>query len=193
MNNFLNHTFIESVKHAAPPAPPKSPSPNSSPSQSTNATPPPLQTPRGRVPLTYVHTRERDSFYELPNSAFHLLPASVRSSVNPRHKLKMRVTTDQKTGKVLNKIIKARLADINVFSPGTIFDWRVSVNMEMPYDGSMEGLMPHGGGTGGPQGGGGERNKDRLSYKHLCFTIDLTQVTPAEVCLVVQPVTFIQT
>jgi len=88
-----------------------------------------------------------------------------------RHKPKVRVTLDQKTGKVINTIIKTRIADLNVYSPKTAFDWRVSANIEMPYLGEIEGLQPS------SDRGGGDRNKDRLSYRHLAYHIDLTQVT----------------
>jgi hypothetical protein len=127
-----------------------------------------------RIPLDCVHTRERDSFYELPSDKYHILPPTIRETLNPRHQTRVRVTTDQKTGKVLKKIIKARIADMNVYSPFTAFDWRVSVNMEMPYTGDHEKLYPLGGGTGP---GDGDRNKDRLSYRHLIYQVDLTQVT----------------
>jgi hypothetical protein len=46
--------------------------------------------------------------------------------------------------------------------------------MEMPYTGDHEKLYPLGGGTGP---GDGDRNKDRLSYRHLIYQVDLTQVT----------------
>lgn len=101
-----------------------------------------------------------------------------------RFKPKVRVTTDQKTGRVMNKIVKARIADCNVYSPMTCFDWRISVNMEMPWAGDIDGLvaMPGadvggGGMNGGAGGGEGVRMKDRMSYKHLAYQIDLTQVT----------------
>lgn len=128
-----------------------------------------------RIPLDYVHLRERDSFYELPADKYHILPPSIRETLNPRHKTRVRVTTDQKTGKVIKKIIKARIADLNVYSPMFAFDWRVSVNMEMPYTGDYENLYPLGGGTGT---GDGDRNKDRLSFRHMnLYQIDLTLVT----------------
>lgn len=127
-----------------------------------------------RIALDYVHTHERDSFYELPADKYHILPSSIRDTLNSRHKTRVRVTTDQKTGKVLKKIVKARIADMNVLSPSFAFDWRVSVNMEMPYTGDHEKLYPLGGGTTPADG---DRNKDRLSYRHLIYQIDLTQVT----------------
>ncbi|KAF3938813.1 hypothetical protein ABW19_dt0204309 [Dactylella cylindrospora] len=164
MNEFLNRTFTESQRQA-----------QQSQHQTTGQTDYPAIT-APRIPLTYKHLRERDSFYEVPVEAIPLLPPSISRVPNYRHRLKLRITTDQKTGKVLNKIIKARIADLNVYSPKTAFDWRISINMEMPWHGDVEGLMPHGGGV---QGGSGERNKDRLSYQHLCFSVDLTQVTAA--------------
>ena len=151
INNYLNKVVMDSKRSS---------------SQETAEAP--------RIPLDYVHTRERDSFYELPADKYHILPSSIRDTLNSRHKTRVRVTTDQKTGKVLKKIVKARIADMNVLSPSTAFDWRVSVNMEMPYTGDHEKLYPLGGGTTPADG---DRNKDRLSYRHLIYQIDLTQVT----------------
>ena len=73
--------------------------------------------------------------------------------------------------------MNALVADLDVYSTRTAFDWRVSVNIEMNVGGdlrakidpfSMDGKQP-------------ERNKNRMSYKHLAYQIDLTQVTPSEV------------
>ena len=134
-----------------------------------------------RIPMEYKHTRETDTFYELTQAGALALPPSIASglNINPRHanKSKVRITTDQKTGKVLAKIIKTRLADIDIYSPRTLFDWRISVNVEMDYKGEMTDLIE-------PQtrdGKQADRNKDRMSYKHLAYQIDLTQVAPAEV------------
>ncbi|KAI9774227.1 MAG: mRNA-capping enzyme subunit beta [Geoglossum umbratile] len=133
----------------------------------------PAQKPR--IPMTYVHTRERDSFYELPPHTQNTLPPSIRAQLNPRHRAKVRITTDQKSGKTLAKIIKARVADLDIYSPRTQFDWRISVNLEMGYEGEIEGLV-----EGGDGGGRADRNKDRMSYRHLAYQIDLTQVTPSD-------------
>ena len=133
--------------------------------------------------MSYVHTRECDSFYELSQSGQLCLPASIRAQLNPRHnKAKVRITTDQKTGRVLAKIVKARVADIDVHSPRTAFDWRVSVNLEMNFDGDMKDLVEVQEGQRRA-----DRNKDRMSYRHLAYQIDLTQVTPTEVCLSPKP------
>lgn len=146
MNNFLN----EAVKASMP---------------GTNST---------RVPISYAHKKERDTFYEVSPAD---LPPVIRQNLNPRHKPKVRVTTDQRTGEVLAKIVKCRVADIDVCSPRTTVDWRVSVNLEMEYEGDHRNLPL----VDMSKGGRGERNKDRMSYRHLAYQVDLTQVAKAEV------------
>lgn len=128
-----------------------------------------------RVQLSYAHKKERDTFYEISPEE---LPPVIRSNLNPRHKPKVRVTTDQNTGEVLAKIVKCRVADMDVYSPRTPFDWRVSVNLEMEYGGDIRNLPV----VDASKGGRGERNKDRMSYRHLAYQVDLTQVARADVC-----------
>jgi len=77
---------------------------------------------------------------------------------------KIRVTRDEKTGTVLECMRKIRLGDLNVYSPKREADWRVSVNLEVPVSHPL-GSATH------------TRRKDRLSYSHEEFKIDLTQVT----------------
>lgn len=144
MNNFLNETVKASM---------------------------PQQNP-GRIPLSYTHKKERDTFYEVQASD---LPPVIRQNLNPRHKPKVRVTTDQRTGEVLAKIVKCRVADIDVCSPRTTVDWRVSVNLEMEYPGDVSTLPVV------DVAGRGERIKDRMSYSHLAYQVDLTQVAKSEV------------
>lgn len=128
----------------------------------------------GRIPLSYAHKKERDTFYEISPSE---LPPVIRQNLNPRHKPKVRVTLDQRTGEVLAKIVKCRIADLDVYSPRTCVDWRISVNLEMSYEGDVNHLTVVDPG----RGRGGERNKDRMSYRHLAYQIDLTQVAKSEV------------
>ena len=133
--------------------------------------------------MSYVHTKECDSFYELSPATELSLPQSVKAVYNPRHsKAKVRLTHDQKTGNLLAKIIKIRLADMDVYSPHTAFDWRVSINLEMEWKGNMKDLNPVQDGPLSRQKSA-DRNKDRMTYKHLAYQIDLTQVTPTEVPL----------
>ncbi|KAI0058272.1 mRNA triphosphatase CET1 [Artomyces pyxidatus] len=100
-------------------------------------------------PLAYTHLHLVDSFY---------------APENPRDRDKIRVTRDEKTGEVLETLKKVRLANLDIYSPKRAADWRVSVNVEVP--------VPH------PLGSSTHtRRKDRMSYAHEEFRIDLTQVT----------------
>ncbi|KAL0960974.1 hypothetical protein HGRIS_005971 [Hohenbuehelia grisea] len=76
---------------------------------------------------------------------------------------KIRVTRDEKTGEVRECMRKIRLGDLNIYSPRRSADWRISVNLEAPAQ------HPIGSSTM-------TRKKDRLSYTHEEFIIDLTQV-----------------
>lgn len=126
--------------------------------------------------MTYKHTRETDTFYKLSPTGIRQLPPSIASQIDTS-KAKVRITTEQKSGNVIAKIIKARIADIEVYSPRTSFDWRVSVSVEMDYQGDMKQLVE----PDRRDGKRADRNKDRMSYKHQGYQVDLTQVTPAEV------------
>ncbi|KAI5305518.1 stearoyl-CoA 9-desaturase [Ascosphaera pollenicola] len=126
---------------------------------------------RKRIPMEYVHNRQIDAFYEIPPES---LPPMIRPYFNRRHNPRVRVTRDQKTGNVIAKIVKCRVADLDVYSPGTALDWRLSVNIEMDYEGDIQGLVPLG--EGGDPNSRVERIKDRVSYMHMFSRIDLTQV-----------------
>ncbi|KAK7961699.1 mRNA-capping enzyme subunit beta [Apiospora aurea] len=106
------------------------------------------------VQIHYKHRREIDKFYEL-------------------HSSMARITTDQKTGEVLAKIVKARVGDLNLYLPQCPVDCRISINLEWEWDGPPEEIMsnqmPH-------REKQPDREKDRLSYKHGFFQVDLTQV-----------------
>ncbi|KAK2761354.1 mRNA-capping enzyme subunit beta [Arachnomyces sp. PD_36] len=152
LNNFLN----DSVKHSMP------------------------QPGSKRIPLTYAHKKERDTFYEISAAA---LPPVVQHNLHARHKPKVRVTSDQRTGEVLAKIVKCRLADLDVYSPRTCLDWRVSVNLEMNYEGDVSELTVASDNINNAGMMGRktiERNKDRMSYRHLAYQVDLTQVATTE-------------
>ncbi|KAI0647666.1 CYTH-like domain-containing protein [Trametes meyenii] len=99
--------------------------------------------------LAYQHLHLVDSFYASPDGG--------RSG-------KVRVTRDEKTGEVIAAVRKIRLADLNIYSPKRAADWRISVNLEVPVPPPL----------GSPTN---TRKKDRMSYSHEEFVIDLTQVT----------------
>lgn len=114
-------------------------------------------------PLEYAHQYLIDSFY----------PSDTRDRI--------RLTRDERTGEVVECVRKIRLNDLNVYSPKRAADWRVSVNLEVPgeqfilfrssiCDDQIAAPQPMGTPTH-------TRRKDRLSYTHEEFSIDLTQVT----------------
>ncbi|KAL8946531.1 MAG: hypothetical protein Q9222_007083 [Ikaeria aurantiellina] len=147
--------------------------------QRSNAPPLPGEPPRKpRVPLTYVHKRETDTFYDLSPNALNALPPSIQAYLDRRNKPKVRITTDQVKNQVTAKIIKVRVSDIEVYSPQTLFDWRVSVSLELNYEGDLRDLVESS--EGGKNSKRPDRNKDRVSYRHSHYQIDLTQVKPAE-------------
>lgn len=121
--------------------------------------------------MTYKHTRETDTLYGLSEESAVHLPKSLA-----QRKKKVRITTDDKTGEILAKIIKTPVADIHVFCPLSLFDWRISINIEMDFAGDMKDLVAM-----DKRDATGDRKKDRMSYKHLAYQIDLTQVTSTEV------------
>ncbi|TFY60530.1 hypothetical protein EVJ58_g5092 [Rhodofomes roseus] len=101
--------------------------------------------PSATSPITYAHLRLVDTFYQSPDS-----------------RDKIRVTRDEKTGKVEQCVRKIRLGDLDIYSPKRAVDWRISVNVEVPVPPPV-GMASH------------TRRKDRMSYSHEEFAIDLTQ------------------
>ncbi|KAI6713906.1 hypothetical protein JHW43_003560 [Diplocarpon mali] len=128
----------------------------------------PVAVSTGRVEIKYKHSREVDSFYELPKAMYGVIPPALREKIPSNHAVKVRVTHDQKTREVKAKIIKARICDLDILNPQTPLDCRISINFEMRFDGNVEDLG---------SSSGSERNKDRLSYTQSMYQIDLTQVT----------------
>ncbi|GAB1317745.1 mRNA-capping enzyme subunit beta [Madurella fahalii] len=129
--------------------------------------------PRPRLPIDYLHRHEIDRFFDLPPQVRdRMLPVCIAKPIASKgHGARARVTYDQKTNKVLAKIIKARVADVSLHFPDLPLDCRISVNLEMDWEGPVEELERM------SPSGGRQRVKDRLSYRHGCYQIDLTQVT----------------
>jgi hypothetical protein len=90
----------------------------------------------------------------------------MRARLGSRSKnVRVRVTHDQQTKEVLNKIVKARVADIDLHLPTCSMDCRLSINLEeLEQATNQTDRQP-------------DRNKDRLSYTQGHYQIDLTQVT----------------
>ena len=133
------------------------------------------KTQKPRVRLEYKRLLEVDSFYKLPPWEVDKLPHAVQVLLKTSSKNfhqrdpKVRVTRNQKTGEVTAQIIKHRLKDLHVYCPRSIFDYRVSVSLELNWEGDASSLPRD---TEAP-----DRIKNRMSYKLAFCQIDLTQVT----------------
>ncbi|KAL9084002.1 MAG: hypothetical protein Q9165_008278 [Trypethelium subeluteriae] len=137
--------------------------------QKSHVRPPPGQRPR--IKIHYEHKRERDSFHELTQAGFQTLPASARQIIESQGLLKrtkVRITKDQKSGRESARIVKCRLVDLDIFCPREAFDVRISINLEIAYQGEIDESTK----VKFP-----DRVKDRLSYLHQAYQVDLTQVT----------------
>lgn len=113
-------------------------------------------------PLEYTHLHLVDTFYTTEGG-------------------KVRVTRDEKTGEVVACMQKVRIASMDILSPNRFADWRISVNAEIPgmstcaccvYEILSLCIVQMPIGTANMS-----RRKDRVSYTHEEFIIDLTQVT----------------
>lgn len=126
-----------------------------------------------RVKIKYEHTKLVDTFYDLPREELQGLPGPIQQFLRsqPGRKPKLRVTRDVTTKEVKAKIIKVRIADLHVYSPRTEFDWRVSVSVELDWEGDLKALL-----ASDPGSSIRDRFKDRVSYQQGAYQIDLTKV-----------------
>lgn len=122
----------------------------------------------------YDHPKENDEFFALSDEGkAHLDPSVIHWIQNSAHRsrgeVKVRRTVDKVTGQAKKTIIKTRIADLEIYNPQYEFDYRISISLETDWDGKTEWLIPL------PESRG--RNKDRMSYRHMMYQVDLTQVT----------------
>jgi hypothetical protein len=122
-------------------------------------------------PIEYTHPIEWDEYYELTNEGQNdpALQQVVHWFGNSNHRAKVRRTFDKKTGDLKAQIIKTRVADLEIYNPNERFDYRISISLETPWNGPESHLN-----LGGEHSN--DRQKDRLSYKHRFYQIDLTQI-----------------
>ncbi|ETS73128.1 hypothetical protein PFICI_15073 [Pestalotiopsis fici W106-1] len=132
--------------------------------------------PYEHVPISYKHRREVDEFFELPPPLIARLPSALTALQQSKQSAKGRISRDQQTGEILAKIVKARVADLNIHLPMARLDCRISINLEWDWDGPAEEIM-----KGHPAGRDRQpdRAKDRMSYSQGHFQVDLTQVSQA--------------
>ena len=122
-----------------------------------------------RHPVHYTHTREWDEYYELTTEGRGALQ-HLTHWMNPNHRLKVRQTFSKETQEMTAQIIKIRVADLEIYNPNDVFDYRVSISLESPWNGPEEHLNRQ-------TERANDRLKDRLSYKHRDYQIDLTQIS----------------
>lgn len=123
-----------------------------------------------RSVISYDHPHEYDEFYELTEEGKRNLPPAILHWMNPRHKPRVRRTINEDTQQVKAQIIKSRIADLEIYNPNSDFDYRISVSIESPWEGDPQWLTEM-------TDGGRDRKKDRMSYRHMAYQIDLTQVS----------------
>lgn len=129
-----------------------------------------------RPEVKYHHTKEIDQFYDLGQTGFDKLPNTVRIMIAQSGRTeRVRVSRDAKTGNVLRKMVKLRVANLEISSPQTEWDYRIGINLEVNYPGPVEELEPSI--EAGRSLRDMQRQKDRMSYSWLgAYQIDLTQV-----------------
>jgi polynucleotide 5'-triphosphatase len=129
-----------------------------------------------RAPVAYQHTREVDIFYELGQAQFATLPEGVKRLINAGGaRQRIRVTRDQKTNQVIRTMIKHRIGNLEISSPQTEWDYRIGINLEINYPGSIDNLEPVV--EPGKNLESMKRQKDRMSYSWMgAYQVDLTQV-----------------
>ncbi len=130
-----------------------------------------------RQSVNYQHTREVDIFYELDQQEFSALNPIVQELINKSgQRQRVRVTRDEKTGNVIRALIKHRVANLEISSPGTEWDYRIGVNLEINFTGALDNLQPVV--EPGKTAESMKRHKDRMSYSWMgAYQVDLTQVT----------------
>lgn len=119
--------------------------------------------------MHYAHTVEWDELYELNHDGKQSLQLLL-NWMPKGHTAKVRRTFDKQTQALKAQIIKTRVADLDIYNPNDSFDYRISISLETPWDGPDSHLIM----TNEPQD---DRMKDRLSYKHRDYQIDLTQIS----------------
>ena len=150
MNNYLNHTIQESMQP-------------------------------GRTRMSYVHLHERDSFYALSPYGQEALPSSLQRRQNREPRVRITIDEDPKKEPHARnrprRIVKVPINNLHIFNPHWNYDCRISINLEVNLD--RPDLDPDALISQDPkqqQFREVDRKKDRVSYKHLAYSIDLTKV-----------------
>lgn len=136
--------------------------------------------PSRRKRMDYVHRKEKDCFATLSAAGTAALPQSIQNMKHEREfKLRTTFNENEKDKKLDGKakipiasIVKVTLSNLHIYSPRDLFDLRISLNVEVPLDRDL--VEPS-----NPQKQQPDRHKDRMSYTHQAYQIDLTMVNRA--------------
>ncbi|KAH7402416.1 CYTH-like domain-containing protein [Pyrenochaeta sp. MPI-SDFR-AT-0127] len=133
-----------------------------------------------REAVHYQHTHEVDIFYELDQQGFSSLNPIVQRLISQSgSRQRVRVTRDEKTGQFLRAIIKHRIANLEISSPQTEWDYRIGINLEINFPGPIDNLQPTVEAGRSPESM--KRHKDRMSYSWMgAYQVDLTQVAQGQ-------------
>lgn len=136
----------------------------------------------GRVKMRYKHITDIDSFQPLSAAGLAALPPPIRHRVEHGGRPpKLRTTTRHEKGKapyIAARIVKVNVANLQIYSPNDPYDLRISINVEVNLD--RPDLQPEdlviAAAANDKDGPLPDRKKDRISYSHLAYQIDLTRV-----------------
>lgn len=129
----------------------------------------------GLQKIQYTHLRETDHFRKLSKAGKSALPQTIPIE-RLGHEPNLRTTVDDKTKQVTARIIKVKLGNLHILNPRADYDLRITVSIECNL---MRDGLDDSGLTEEPEPGKSAqppRKKDRMSYKHLDYQIDLTRV-----------------
>lgn len=132
------------------------------------------KTDPNRENIFFNHPKENDEFFELNEAGRTAMNPDLQNFIRKfptrnRKEIRVRRTTNKNTGQLKESIIKTRIADKDIYNPGCDFDYRISISLESQWNGTPDQLIPM-----REQNRG--RQKDRMSYRHMMYQIDLTQV-----------------
>jgi polynucleotide 5'-triphosphatase len=133
-----------------------------------------------RPNVKYEHLKETDQSYDLDQAAFNALHPFLRELIGKSNqRQRIRVTRDSTTGTFIRSMIKVRVANLEISSPMTEWDYRIGINLEVNQDRDVNTLQPVV--EKGRSVEDMKRHKDRMSYSWMnAYRIDLTQVTQGQ-------------
>lgn len=126
--------------------------------------------------ISYEHPRDNDEFFLLNDEGRNALDEELLAFIESESNMARTNKNGQKDIRVrrtkndggTQHLIKTRVANREIHCPQYDFDYRLSISLEAGWAGDLNHLVPLQDTRG--------RQKDRLSYTHESFHVDLTQV-----------------